>query len=502
MSAVPEFTTYFCWGWWTANNNDPQGSPVWSRVDDGPWEPYDTGFGDLDADLAFALIGTPAEPDPPQVFVEDGCPSEWAEVDIPDLGPGEGGIPDLVGNVRNSLEDLVVLSPTDIWAVGTYGYQALGSNDGASFALTMHYDGAAWTPVPTPNPPNVLGQREVQLAAGDAVSSDLVYAAGTYTNEVPNSSDTLVMRWEGASWEQLISPGQSGFGASGFLFEAVAAIDADNIWFGGQFADAPGAPEAAMVHYDGSDFTTYLLPRDPAITTGAHRIRAIAALGPDDVWAAGSAGGSAVAVGSSYVAHWDGSSWERIPTPNLGVLEIVRDIVVLAPDDVWISGVYRVIPPKGGPVIPTPLFLHWDGSSWTAVDSPVFARSMAALAPDRIYGVEGEQLAFWDGSEWGLAGDLDEDLVSINVRALAVTGDCELLAVGSTVGSIPDTRAARYRLTPDPADLDGDGVVGNDDLLALLAAWGPCDDDCPADLDGDGAVGLNDLIELLGAWTG
>ncbi len=51
-------------------------------------------------------------------------------------------------------------------------------------------------------------------------------------------------------------------------------------------------------------------------------------------------------------------------------------------------------------------------------------------------------------------------------------------------------------------DLDGDGVVGIQDFLMLLAAWGPCPPAgaCPADLDGDGVVGIADLLALLANW--
>jgi outer membrane protein assembly factor BamB len=55
-----------------------------------------------------------------------------------------------------------------------------------------------------------------------------------------------------------------------------------------------------------------------------------------------------------------------------------------------------------------------------------------------------------------------------------------------------------------PGDLDGDGVVGITDFLALLGAWGVCPDPpdpCPADLDGDGSVGITDLLNLLGNWS-
>ena len=54
-----------------------------------------------------------------------------------------------------------------------------------------------------------------------------------------------------------------------------------------------------------------------------------------------------------------------------------------------------------------------------------------------------------------------------------------------------------------PADLDGDGHVGINDFLLLLAAWGPCPgppDPCLADIDGDGMVGVADFLLLLGVW--
>jgi len=51
---------------------------------------------------------------------------------------------------------------------------------------------------------------------------------------------------------------------------------------------------------------------------------------------------------------------------------------------------------------------------------------------------------------------------------------------------------------PQPADLDGDGIVGPADLTALLGAWGTPG---PGDLSGDGIVGPADLAALLAAWS-
>ncbi len=55
-----------------------------------------------------------------------------------------------------------------------------------------------------------------------------------------------------------------------------------------------------------------------------------------------------------------------------------------------------------------------------------------------------------------------------------------------------------------PGDLDGDGAVGINDFLDLLAAWGPCPSCppfCTGDVNFDCEVGINDFLTLLANWT-
>ena len=47
--------------------------------------------------------------------------------------------------------------------------------------------------------------------------------------------------------------------------------------------------------------------------------------------------------------------------------------------------------------------------------------------------------------------------------------------------------------------MNGDGIVNVTDLLAVLAAWGPCEE-CLEDIDGNGIVNVTDVLALLGAW--
>ncbi|MEE2908023.1 MAG: PQQ-dependent sugar dehydrogenase [Planctomycetota bacterium] len=102
-------------------------------------------------------------------------------------------------------------------------------------------------------------------------------------------------------------------------------------------------------------------------------------------------------------------------------------------------------------------------------------------------------------SELNPVGQLDIS----DVTAIGADGQGELIVV-SQDGNL-------YRIQPlegddgciVQGDVDGDGIVGVNDVLAVLKAWGNCapDDECPADLDGDGLVGVDDILLLLANWT-
>ncbi|MBX3373649.1 MAG: hypothetical protein KF817_07430, partial [Phycisphaeraceae bacterium] len=64
-----------------------------------------------------------------------------------------------------------------------------------------------------------------------------------------------------------------------------------------------------------------------------------------------------------------------------------------------------------------------------------------------------------------------------------------------------DMGAYEFILTGDPptGDLNGDWAVDFNDLLAVLAAWGPCEG-CPEDLSGNDEVDFADVLIVLANW--
>ncbi len=69
---------------------------------------------------------------------------------------------------------------------------------------------------------------------------------------------------------------------------------------------------------------------------------------------------------------------------------------------------------------------------------------------------------------------------------------------GELVGTMEQTNILLARVCT--ADLDDNGSVDIDDLLAFISAWGPCTSACPADFDGNGEVAIDDLLILISAW--
>ena len=83
------------------------------------------------------------------------------------------------------------------------------------------------------------------------------------------------------------------------------------------------------------------------------------------------------------------------------------------------------------------------------------------------------------------------------------TGACGNFAMGTYDPYDPesvDTPGSENPACPNPCppDIDGDGIVGVSDVLALIAGWGG--NDPTHDLDGNGIVGVGDILIMIGAW--
>jgi hypothetical protein len=332
-------------------------------------------------------------------------------------------------------------------------------------------------------------------ADGDVI---LIGARDDEVNGITQAGSAYVFRYDGTEWVEearLVDPEPEYpdcFGQSVSMDAGLALIGAHGDgWFIG----------AAFVYrYDGSQwvFEDKLIAPDPGVQDWFGY--AVALRGDTAVAGAPQADGQN---GAAYVFHRQRGQWSfeaRLsaadptgPFPFLGVsVSVSRDedvILAGAPYDRALgfdAGAAHVFHKTAG---------NWEETAkLTASDGGPFGQFGVSVCADQDVGMiaatAGALAAAYvfaglSGADCNANGNPDAcDIfqgISDDLNANGIPDECE--AIG---------------------DLNGDGVVNVRDLLALLAAWGPCDDPCPpfctGDTNGDCQVDYLDLLTLLSNW--
>lgn len=112
--------------------------------------------------------------------------------------------------------------------------------------------------------------------------------------------------------------------------------------------------------------------------------------------------------------------------------------------------------------------------------------------------------AIWVGADETLVGlhaFVPSEFTSSGARSVHVADDGAITVGGYGWNGVTErSEALIWRsIAGRPGDVNGDGFVDFEDLLLLLAAWGPCED-CPEDVDGNGQVDFADLLIVLANW--
>jgi hypothetical protein len=95
-----------------------------------------------------------------------------------------------------------VNSPTDVWAVGGSGDNALEQGGSPSTTLIEHYNGSAWSIVASPSP----GTDDNLTGVTTSNASDNVTAVGYDTPAGATEPQTLILNWNGSAWSTVSSP--------------------------------------------------------------------------------------------------------------------------------------------------------------------------------------------------------------------------------------------------------------------------------------------------------
>jgi hypothetical protein len=264
------------------------------------------------------------------------------------------------------------VSADDVWAVGFEAPRGFHPDS----PLTLHYDGARWAAVPTPD-------IEGGLLSVTAIAPDDVWAVGS--QDLSGNSGFLSLHWDGTAWAQVDVP------ATGQQYDtlvSVSSVSPHQVLAIGHSSTGEGPVITTRFGWNGRSWHV----------VGHGPLRGVSALAGtrSDAWAVGE-----THAGATLARHGQGRSWHRVDTPNLQTPNTLSAAASAGATNVWAAG---TVDASG-----EPLAEHWDGTSW-ALEDKGFADTAAnvealATAPDGSawlgLGTSSQQdLYQWDGSGW------------------------------------------------------------------------------------------------------
>jgi hypothetical protein len=201
----------------------------------------------------------------------------------------------------SNLLALAVISPNDIWAVGS---GRIGDEDAT---LTLHWNGAAWSFVSSPN---VTPEVDNTLSGVAAVAANDVWAVGTQQPTSLTDPHTLILHWNGAAWSIVASPNDGGNNVDNHLL-AAAAVASNDVWAVG-FSGFGTLAE----HWDGTSWSVVQTPgirgAEPLF------LPSVIALSSNNVWAVGEFFQTRISLSRTLTEQWNGTSWVVAQSPNFG----------------------------------------------------------------------------------------------------------------------------------------------------------------------------------------
>ena len=292
----------------------------------------DGGVIDISPTLAWGTGEEAISGQEPVQVIEQWNGTQWSEYPSPQFGTDPA-----------HFFAMAATSASDVWVIG----DLLTDDQQFLNFLFEHWDGTSWT--------------ATSILSGDAflfgISADATNDAWAVGFQGPenDNSQTLAMHWDGANWNPVATP-NVGSGAN--QFNAVQALAPNDVWAVG-FSTPVAPPQQAATltlieHFDGNSWKVMKSPNvGPKSIYESNRLYGVTAVSATDVWAFGS---YSLADGSgqqhTLLEHWDGTKWTRVTSPNPHTDQsFTSDILVggifASPGNLWIVG-DEDEPPNGG----------------------------------------------------------------------------------------------------------------------------------------------------------
>jgi hypothetical protein len=133
-----------------------------------------------------------------------------------------------------------------------------------------------------------------------------------------------------------------------------------------------------------------------------------AAIADSDIWVVGTTNLD-TSSDTPLAVHFDGTSWSAVPTPTLKGRADFEGVAAAASNDVWAVGAQNI----SSTGMAQPLIEHWNGTSWSVVSSPSLKQggllnAVTAISTNNVWAVgffdnfSSDLVEHWDGTSWSI----------------------------------------------------------------------------------------------------
>ena len=343
----------------------------------------------------------------------------------------------------NELYATACAAVDDCWAVGYWnastGYQT----------LTEHWDGSAWTIVPSPNK---VGNNILQGVT--CVSSSDCWAVGN-ADDPDIHQRTLVEHWDGNAWRVVPSPNRGLSSPPIDVLIGVTCQTASQCWAVGANDDVNGVGQTLIELWDGNAWTIVDSPNVYLSDT----LYSVSCPSRTECWAVGD-----VAVNfnvQTLVEKWDGAAWSIVASPDTGTFDTLHDVSCISESNCVAVGSF------GGASAIQTLVEQWDGASW----SIVLSANTNSAQQNVLYGVSCSSpstcfaagysvnrqnvyqtlIERWNGTSWKIMASPDSSSSEENLlNGISCVSASECWSVGyyAPGGGAPQTLIDEYAAAP------------------------------------------------------
>lgn len=200
------------------------------------------------------------------------------------------------------------------------------------------------------------------------------------------------------AWGTVPSPNH---GSLANTLDAITTVSASDIWTVGEYN--PGVPPTVTgrrtltEHWNGQTWSIVPSPNAQFPGVQASHLRGVEALASNNVWAVGYGENFASLESQTLIAHWNGSTWNPVPSPNPAGTNLPNQLYAIdgvAANDIWAVGAVGY--PEG------PLTLHWNGTSWQAISNSCTTplTGVVAISSQDVWGVGDTTSCHYNGTSW------------------------------------------------------------------------------------------------------